>query len=94
MTKRMSSMKRPSAGELEAHLDQEAAWAESKYGPQITGRLTRPGRPPKGTQVEPTAPHSLRVQDSVWSALTTKAKAAGITVNQAAQIALMEWAKR
>lgn len=89
-----SGVKRPTVAELEASLEQEAAWAEEKYGPQVKGRLTRPGRPPKGAKVEPTAPHSLRVQDSIWSAVATKAKAAGITVNQAAQIALLEWSKR
>ena len=98
MTKPTNKMathaKRPTVAELEAHLDQEVARAEEKYGPQMRGRLTRPGRPPKGATVEPTAPHSLRVQDSIWSAVSTKAKAAGITVNQAAQVALLEWAKR
>ena len=94
MTKTITKAKRPTAAELEAHLDQEAAWAESKYGPQVRGRLTRPGRPLKGAKVEPTMPHSLRVQDSIWSAVAAKAKSAGITVNQAAQIALLEWAKR
>ncbi|HEU4952814.1 MAG TPA: hypothetical protein VFT46_12765 [Holophagaceae bacterium] len=93
-TKVPTKTQRPTVAELEAHLEQEAAWAEAKYGPQAARRLTRPGRPPKGARVEPTTPHSLRVQDSIWSAVATKAKAAGITVNQAAQIALLEWSKR
>ncbi len=90
----MTNPKRPKAAELEATLDKETRWAEKNYGPQVLGRLTRPGRPPKGISIEPTQPHSLRVQDSIWQALTRKAKAAGITVNQAAQLALMEWARK
>ena len=90
----MTKQKRPNIAELETNFDKEATWAEQSYGPQIVGRLTRPGRPPKGSNIEPTQPHSLRVQESIWQALTNKAKAAGISVNQAAQIALTEWAKR
>lgn len=90
----MTTRKRPTPAALEAHFDKESAWAEKTYGPQVLGRLTRPGRPPKGVSIEPTQPHSLRVQESIWQALTAKAKVAGITVNQAAQIALIEWAKR
>jgi hypothetical protein len=86
--------KRPTLEQLEANFDQEAAWAEKKYGPQVLGRLTRPGRPRKGAAIEPTQPHSLRVQESIWLAVTVKAKKAGLTVNQAAQLALLEWANR
>ena len=90
----MTTRKRPTTADLEANFDKESAWAEKNYGPQVLGRLTRPGRPPKGASIEPTQPHSLRVQESIWQALAAKAKVAGITVNQAAQIALIEWAKR
>jgi len=90
----MSTKKRPTMEELESNFDQEATWAESNYGPQVLGRLTRPGRPAKGAAIEPTRPHSLRVQESIWLALTLKAKKAGLTVNQAAQLALLEWANR
>jgi predicted HicB family RNase H-like nuclease len=90
----MTTKKRPTISEIEAHLDEEVSWAESNYGPQVTGRLTKPGRPPKGAMIEPTKPHSLRVQESIWEAVSRKAKMAGLTVNQAAQLALLEWAKR
>ena len=90
----MNSTKRPTLIELEANFDEESAWAEKNDGPQVLGRLTRPGRPPKGAAIEPTQPHSLRVQASIWLAVTTKAKKAGLSVNQAAQLALLEWANR
>lgn len=90
----MTTKKRPTVLEIESQLEEEVAWAESKYGPQVTGRLTKPGRPPKGATIEPTKPHSLRVQESIWEAVSRKAKMAGLTVNQAAQLALLEWAKR
>jgi predicted HicB family RNase H-like nuclease len=90
----MTTRKRPTLAELEANIEQEASWAEKNFGPHITGRLTKPGRPAKGTVIEPTRPHSLRVQDSIWQALSYKAQKAGLSVNQAAQLALLEWAKR
>ena len=90
----MTTRKRPTLAELEANIEQEVSWAESNFGPQVTGRLTKPGRPAKGAIVEPTRPHSLRVQDSIWQALSYKAQMAGLSVNQAAQLALLEWAKR
>jgi len=85
---------KPTKEELEKNFDQEAAWTEANFGPQVAGRLTRPGRPRKGSNIEPTQPHSLRVQDSIWQAVTAKASKAGLTVNQAAQLALLEWARR
>ena len=90
----MTTKKRPTVGELEANFVEESAWADSNYGPQVTGRLTQPGRPPKGSIIEPTEPHSVRVQKSIWQAVSSKAKKAGLTVNQAAQLALLEWANR
>lgn len=90
----MTTRKRPTLAELEANIETEASWAEKQFGPQVTGRLTKPGRPTKGAIIEPTRPHSLRVQDSIWQALSDKAKKAGLSVNQAAQLALLEWAKR
>jgi len=90
----MTATKKPTLKELEANFENESAWAEEKYGPQVVGRLTRPGRPPKGSTVEPTTPHSLRVQESIWQALSLKARKAGLTVNQAAQLAILEWSNR
>ena len=90
----MTTNKRPDRATLEADFDRESTWAEANYGPQVLGRLTRPGRPPKGVTIEPTKPHSLRVQASIWLAVSTKAKKAGLTINQAAQLALLEWANR
>jgi predicted HicB family RNase H-like nuclease len=90
----MTTRKRPTLADLEANLEQEASWAEQQFGPQVTGRLTKPGRPAKGVVMEPTRPHSLRVQDSIWQALSNKAQLTGLSVNQAAQLALLEWAKR
>ena len=90
----MTAKKRPNLAALESNFDKESAWAEASYGPQVMGRLTRPGRPPKGATIEPTQPQSLRVQASIWQAVSTKANKAGLTVNQAAQLALSEWANR
>ena len=90
----MTNKKQPDINTLEANFEKEAAWAEANYGPQVIGRLTRPGRPPKGATIEPTQPHSLRVQASIWLAVSAKARKAGLTVNQAAQLALLEWANR
>ena len=90
----MTSKKRPDFATLEANFAEESAWAETNYGPQVIGRLTRPGRPPNGATIAPTQPQSLRVQASIWLAVSTKAKKAGLTVNQAAQLALLEWANR
>ncbi len=90
----MTAKKRPNLAALESNFDKESAWAEASYGPQVMGRLTRPGRPPKGATIEPTQPHSLRVQASIWQAVSAKANKAGLTVNQAAQLALLEWANR
>lgn len=90
----MTKPKRPTLAELEANFDRESVWAERKYGPHITGRLTRPGRPPRGAIIEPTRPHSLRVQDRIWQAVSEKATRKGITVNQAAQLALLEWSNK
>ena len=90
----MTTRKRPTLAELEANIEQEASWAEKNFGPQIAGRITKPGRPAKGEVIEPTRPHSVRVQDTIWQALSHKAQQAGLSVNQAAQLALLEWAKR
>lgn len=76
--------------ELERNFEREAAWADARYGADVP-RLTRPGRPRKGSKVERTSPHSIRVADSVWSSLRRKAKTRGLSANAALQLAAMEW---
>ena len=56
--------------------------------------MTPQGRPRKGQAVEAAEVHALRVKASVWNELVAKAKKAGLTPNTAAQLALMEWARR
>ena len=51
-------------------------------------------RPPKGTHVVPTTTHCLRVADPIWERLNQKARATGISLNQAAQLAILEWVKQ
>jgi len=79
--------------ELEKNFEREAAWADSRYGPNVP-RLTRPGRPRKGTKVERTEPHSVRVAGLVWRSLQKKAKAKGLSTNAALQLAAMEWVSK
>lgn len=90
MTKPLA--KRPTSAEVEANFEQEVAWAESNYGPQIPGRLTGRGRPRKGTTVEPTEPHSIRIQPSLWAVVQAQAQALNISTNAALQLALRDWA--
>jgi len=52
----MTTRKRPTLAELESNIEKEASWAEKNFGPQVTGRLTKPGRPAKGVVIEPTPP--------------------------------------
>lgn len=79
--------------ELERNFDREAAWADSRYGPNVP-RLTKPGRPKKGSKVERTEPHSVRVSGLVWRSLQKKAKARGLSTNAALQLAAMEWVSK
>ena len=72
----------------------EAKAAEAELGPQIPALLTPQGRPRKGQLVEAAEVHALRVKPSIWQDFAAKAQAAGLTPNAAAQLALMEWAKR
>ena len=92
MTKPLN--KRPTITELEANFEQEVAWAESKYGPHVIGRLTGRGRPRKGTAVEPTEPHSIRIQPSLWANVQAQAQALNISTNAALQLALRDWARK
>ena len=84
-------MKKPTVEELLAGFDEEVARVEAKFGPQVHGRIVRPGRPRKGTVTEPNGTHSLRVPDSVWDAMKAKAALAGVSLNQAANLAMLEW---
>ena len=79
-----------SVAELEKNFAKEAAWADARYGPNVA-RLTKPGRPKKGTRTETTQPHSVRVADRVWRSLQKKARARGLSTNAALQVAAMEW---
>jgi|GEM_PF-6260444 predicted HicB family RNase H-like nuclease len=86
-------MKKPSVAELVAGFDEEVARVEAKFGPQVQGRMVGPGRPRKGMTLEPTGTHSLRVPDAVWDAMKAKAAAAGVSLNQAANLAMLEWTR-
>ena len=79
--------------ELEKNFEKEAASADARYGSNVL-RLTKPGRPKKGTKVEGTEPHSVRVAGLVWRSLQKKAKAKGLSTNAALQLAAMEWVSK
>lgn len=79
---------------VQANYAREAMAVEAELGPQVPAILTPQGRPRKGQVVEAAEVHPLRVKPSIWSAFAAKAKTAGLTPNAAAQLALMEWAKR
>lgn len=79
---------------VQTNYAQEVHAVEAELGPQVPPLLTPQGRPRKGQTVEPAEVHALRVKPSIWDDFASKAKAAGLTPNAAAQLALMEWAKR
>ncbi len=68
--------------------------AEAELGPQVPSLLTPQGRPRKGQVVEAAEVHALRVKPSIWHEFSSKAHEVGLTPNAAAQLALLEWAKR
>jgi hypothetical protein len=68
----------------------DAAWIEKRFGPGVP-RITRPGRPRKGTKVEPGKVRSVRVADSVWDALRASAKSTGLSTNAALRLAVLSW---
>ena len=72
----------------------EVKAVEAELGPQVPPVLTPQGRPRKGQSVEAAEVHALRVKPTIWNDFVSKAKTAGLTPNAAAQLALMEWAKR
>jgi len=80
--------------DVQANYAREVAATEAELGPQVPALLSPQGRPRKGDNVEAAEVHALRVKPSVWQALVSKAKAAGMTPNAAAQLALIEWTNR
>lgn len=77
-------------GEAKRTQAKDAAWIEKRFGPEVL-RITRRGRPPNGTKVEPGRVRSLRIPDSTWRALQERAKASGLSVNAAARLAVQSW---
>ena len=84
----------PSIEEIQARYLHDVEEVEADLGPRVPPLLTPQGRPRKGQNVEAAEIHALRVKPSVWQGLVAKAKAAGLTPNAAAQLALMEWSRR
>jgi hypothetical protein len=80
-------------GEAKRTQAKDAAWIEKRFGPEVL-RITRRGRPPNGTKVEPGRVRSLRIPDSTWRALQERAKASGLSVNTAARLAVQSWTDR
>ena len=79
---------------VQAAYAREVRAVEAELGPQVPPILTPQGRPRKGQIVEAAEVHALRVKPSIWQDFASKAKTAGLTPNAAAQLALLEWAKR
>jgi hypothetical protein len=76
--------------EAKRTLARDAVWFEKNLGPGVP-RITRRGRPPKGTKVEPGRVRSLRIPDSAWRALQRQAKASGLSTNTAVRLAVLSW---
>lgn len=79
--------------EIEKNYEREAAKADRLYGPHVPP-LTPRGRPRRGVTVEKTKVHAIRVRESAWKAVRSKARELGITTNTALQLAVTEWATR
>lgn len=79
---------------VQANYAREVQAVETALGPHVPALLTPQGRPRKGQIVEAAEVHALRVKPSIWQDFASKAQAAGLTPNAAAQLALMEWARR
>jgi hypothetical protein len=73
-------------------VDRDTAWIERHLGPDVP-RITRPGRPRKGTKVEAGKVRSVRVADSVWDALRASAEATGLSTNAALRLAVLSWTR-
>ena len=76
--------------EAKRTLTRDAAWFEKHLGPDVP-RITRPGRPRKGVKVEPGKIRSLRIPDSAWRALESRAKSEGLSTNAAVRLAVLSW---
>lgn len=79
---------------VQGNYAQEVRAAEAELGPHVPALLTPQGRPRKGLVVEAAEVHALRVKPSIWQEFSSKAREVGLTPNAAAQLALLEWAKR
>jgi hypothetical protein len=79
---------------VQANYALEVEAVEVELGPQVPPLLTPQGRPKKGQLVEAAEVHAFRIKPSIWEDFASKARAAGITPNAAAQLALMDWAKK
>ncbi len=79
--------------DLEKNFAVIAAEADRLYGPHVPP-LTPRGRPRKGTTVEKTASHTVRIAESVWKAAQARAEALGISTNAAVQLAVRQWSDR
>ena len=76
--------------EAKRTLARDAAWFEKHLGPDVP-RITRRGRPRKGVKVEPGKIRSLRIPDSAWRALESRAKSEGLSTNAAVRLAVLSW---
>ncbi len=79
---------------VQTNYAREVPAAEVELGPQVPSLLTPQGRPRKGQVLEAAKVHALRVKPSIWHEFSLKAHKVGLTPNAAAQLALLEWAKR
>lgn len=52
------------------------------------------GRPPKGEEIGPTVPRSIRFPASVWKQIEKRAAAEGISLHAALRAAVLEWMAR
>ena len=59
----------------------------------ITLRIGR-GRPPRGAEVGPTVPKSIRLPREVWRRLAERARRNGIPLHAALRAAVLEWLNR
>lgn len=84
----------PTLEVIQADYPRIVAEVEAELGPHVPARLHGRGRPRRGAEVVPTRTHSLRLADPLWEELARKARTLGVSLNQAAQMALQEWLRR